>query len=241
MRGQIGELSYELTIKARLRNINLRVRSDGSVHVSAPRGVDRRRIDAFLLQKYDWILRAQARAGQRSAARRTLCGEEGETFPLLGAPVTLRFAAGRRTDAPPAGGVWTLHVRDPEDAACRRRALASHLTRFAQRVFARRLETVYASFAAYRIPYPTLVVRQMTARYGSCNAHKGVITLSRTLVHAPVSLIDFILAHECAHLVECNHAPAFYRVLASVMPDHAARRDALRALVLPVLETLPDA
>jgi predicted metal-dependent hydrolase len=47
-------------------------------------------------------------------------------------------------------------------------------------------------------------------------------------VHLPLGLIDYVVAHEVAHLVEMNHSPRFWAVVESLYPDHLAARKALR-------------
>ena len=72
-----------------------------------------------------------------------------------------------------------------------------------------------------------VMVRDQKRRWGSC-APDGTIRLNWRLMGFPESLIDYVCAHEAAHLVEANHSPAYWAVVESVMPDWKARRKQMR-------------
>jgi predicted metal-dependent hydrolase len=71
-------------------------------------------------------------------------------------------------------------------------------------------------------------------RWGSANAD-GSIRLNWRLVHFGLAVIDYVVAHELAHLREMNHSPAFWDVVRSVLPDYEHSRLALRDGQVPVL------
>lgn len=75
-------------------------------------------------------------------------------------------------------------------------------------------------FAAYKIPFPTLKVRKMNSRWGSCNVVKKIITLNSRLYFKEDYLIKYVVLHELSHLVYADHSKNFYAVLKSVMPDY---------------------
>jgi predicted metal-dependent hydrolase len=81
------------------------------------------------------------------------------------------------------------------------------------------------------IPAPTVLVRAQRRRWGSCN-QAGEVRLNWRIVQAPVSMIDYVIAHELVHVVrhDAGHGPAFWALLGRVMPAYEARRDRLRDL-----------
>jgi predicted metal-dependent hydrolase len=81
---------------------------------------------------------------------------------------------------------------------------------------------------------PERSVRPAT-RWGSASAD-GSIRLSWRLVHFRLPVIDYVVAHELAHLREMNHSAAFWEVVRSALPDFEQARGALRHEVLPALE-----
>ncbi|MEJ2016123.1 MAG: M48 family metallopeptidase [Limibacillus sp.] len=68
-----------------------------------------------------------------------------------------------------------------------------------------------------------VTVRDTRSRWGSCS-HQGALSFSWRLILAPEEILDYLVAHEVAHLVEMNHAPAFWRQVARLQPDHKRAR-----------------
>ena len=77
-------------------------------------------------------------------------------------------------------------------------------------------------------------INAASTRWGSCSARR-TLSFSWKLIQCPPDTVDYVVVHELAHLEEMNHSPAFWRRVASVLPDYAARRARLRAFA----RTLP--
>lgn len=71
--------------------------------------------------------------------------------------------------------------------------------------------------------YSRLTLRDTRSRWGSCTADGGLM-YSWRLILAPPQVLDYVAAHEVAHLAEMNHSPAFWAVVAGLMPDYAPHR-----------------
>lgn len=77
--------------------------------------------------------------------------------------------------------------------------------------------------AGYALPRPRLKIFAMRRAWGRCYYTKGLITLNLHLIKTPPSCIDYIVLHELCHFVVSNHSQAFYRLVASFLPEwHAA-------------------
>ena len=77
---------------------------------------------------------------------------------------------------------------------------------------------------------PTLKVRRMKTRWGVCMPGKRQITLNLRLAEKPLAAVEYVVVHEYAHFVHCDHSPAFWAVVARILPDYKARRALLRAV-----------
>lgn len=75
----------------------------------------------------------------------------------------------------------------------------------------------YAS--VMQVTYGRISIREQKTRWGSCSS-KGNLNFNWRLIFAPEDVLDYIVVHELAHLKEMNHSPAFYRIVASVLPDY---------------------
>jgi predicted metal-dependent hydrolase len=243
-----GQLvGYELR-RARRRTIGFVVADDG-LAVSAPRWVPLAEIESALQEKSSWILRKLQEQGerlQRMEARR-IEWRDGTGVPFLGETVIVVLdprIAGTRLNTAAAGpgsqgslaGMprLTLHVGLPHSAAPEqiRDAVQSWLQRQARRVFEERCRHFAPQLG---VQVKRLSLSSAQTRWGSASAD-GAIRLNWRLIHYAVSTIDYVVAHELAHLRVMDHSPRFWDVVRSVVPDYEHARGLLREDVLPVMD-----
>jgi predicted metal-dependent hydrolase len=190
------------------------------VRIHAPSWTPRAEIECYVRQQHDWLHRAwtrmQARAPQAGAAPASEVRYLGRTHardirPALFSEVlrhgdTLRVHAPLDADAGALIRAW-FHAR----AA---RILAWRLARIA-----RKLGRAPSRFA----------LSNAQTQWGSCT-RRGHVRLNWRLVQAPLTLIDYVAAHELAHLVHLDHSPRFWAQVAELCPDALARRAELRTM-----------
>lgn len=224
-------IGYELR-RARRRTIGFTVGAEG-LTVSAPRWVSVAEIEAALREKSGWIVRKLAECRERArrieAAR--IDWRDGAQLPFLGRTVTLRLDAAAAAPAVLDAASATLHLGLPRMAAPAqvRDAVQAWLQRQARRVFEARCAE-YAPQLGVRVT--KLGLSSAASRWGSAGAD-GSIRLSWRLVHFAMPVIDYVVAHELAHLREMNHSVRFWNLVRSVLPGFEAARDALRDPALP--------
>jgi predicted metal-dependent hydrolase len=234
-------VAYSLK-RARRRSIGFVVGAEG-LSVSAPRWVSVGDIESALLEKAGWILKKlgeqQERAQRLLAAR--VDWRDGTAIPFLGETVIVVLDARTtgavlNTDAQALPGVprLTLHVGLPHTAAPEqiRDAVQSWLQRQARRVFEERCR-VFTDRLGVR--YTRLSLSSAQTRWGSASAD-GSIRLNWRLIHFALHTIDYVVAHELAHLREMNHSPRFWDVVRSVLPDYERARGVLKGDALPVFD-----
>jgi predicted metal-dependent hydrolase len=226
--------------RARRRSIGFIVGMEG-LSVNAPRWVGMGDIEAALLEKAGWILkklRDQQERGQRLQAAK-VDWRDGTGIPFLGETAIIVLdprttGAVLNTDATALPGVprLTLHIGLPHTAAPEqiRDAVQSWLQRQAKRVFEERCRLFTERLG---VRYTRLALSSAQTRWGSANAD-GSIRLNWRLIHFALHTIDYVVAHELAHLREMNHSPRFWDVVRSVVPDYERARDVLKDDVLPV-------
>ncbi len=217
--------------RKRVRNLNLRVRRDGSVYVSANERVPTAMADAFVRRKGAFILAAQKRMRESALkAQPERRYADGETLLVLGKETPIRVRKSERDRAELRDGALCLELRDPLDAACRERLVKDYLDRTCRRACGEAMERLWPVFSALGAREPTLRYRWMRSRWGSCIAPRAAITLNKWLGGAPSCCIEFVLAHELCHLLRPDHSPAFYRLLTQVQPDWKERKALLESL-----------
>ena len=214
------KIEYEFQRK-RVRNLNLRVRADGSVAVSAATGVPMAAVEAFLQSQAGRILRAIDRA---SPPLQPVLPADGTQLSVFGEPVTVRWRGGSMPSAVLGNGILTLTLCDPADEAERLRIFGQWRSERCKAVFDRVCDQLILRLAEYRVERPTISVRTMSSRWGSCRPQKQAITLNLRLMEYPVACTEFVVMHELVHLVHPNHSAQFYGLLSSVMPDWRERK-----------------
>lgn len=237
-----GHLVAYALKRVRRRTIGFIVGTEG-LAVNAPKWVGVADIESALREKAGWILRKlreqDERVRRRQAAR--VDWRDGTTIPFLGEPVIVVIdpratGAVLNADAEALPGVprLMLHVGLPHNAAPEqiRDAVQSWLQRQARRVFEERCRHFAQQL---RVRVTRLALSSAQTRWGSASAD-GAIRLNWRLIHFALPSIDYVVAHELAHLRHMDHSPRFWDVVRSVMPDYEAARGTLKDDVLPVFE-----
>lgn len=197
------------------RRISLRVdaMTDGLV-VVVPSGVPVRQALRFVHEKVDWV------RARLDAMPPRIPFMPGATVPVLGVPHVIVHAPDARR------GVWAeagaLNVSGQAEHVARR--VADWLKRRAQDEIAPRAHA-HAGRLGRRIK--RISVRDTRSRWGSCTAD-GALSFSWRLVLAPAPVLDYVVAHEVAHMVELNHSPRFWALVHDLMPDSATPRHWLK-------------
>lgn len=210
-----GNPPVELCLRRslRARRISLRVSGlDGRVTLTVPRGIAMAEALDFARSKGDWL------RIQLSAREQTVSVGHGVMIPLEGQEMRITPTTGRRILTE---GQSLLVPGPPDQVAVRLEAWL--------RTRARDRLAAASDHHAARLGrcYGRLTLRDTRSRWGSCSA-KGALSYSWRLILAPPEVLDYVAAHEVAHLAEMNHSPAFWDVVARLKPDHAAARRWLR-------------
>jgi predicted metal-dependent hydrolase len=236
---KLGDMLVAFELKRlKRRSIGMYVGPDG-LSVRAPRWVGWPEIEQTLYDKERWLcnkLHEQRASQQRQQAARVEW-KEGGSIDLLGEPVILvldpRVCGGQLNEeaqALPGVAKKTLHVGLPNTATPEqiRDVVNAWLQRKALEVFKGRVE----HFAqALNVQVRSLKLSNAKTRWGSATSN-GDIRLHWRLVQFSEAIIDYVVAHELAHLREMNHSPKFWDVVASVMPQYDQARSHLRSVVL---------
>lgn len=222
-----NEIHYLLEQK-QVKNLNLRVHKDCMVYVSANPDVPAEKVDDFVVSKGAYICSSQRKFREMAQyAPQPKQYVSGETFYLLGRGVRLKVEKNLRDTIFSDGVYLYLSVKDTEDFTKKQRMVTHYLDEQCRTIFAEIISEIYPVFQKYGVSMPTLRIRDMETRWGSCLAKKGVITLNKRLLEAPRNCIEYVVMHEFCHFIHPNHSKHFYSFLAMLMPDWKERKRAL--------------
>ena len=192
---------YTLRIQAATREVVLTIPPRGTL----------KEADAFARKHGGWIA---ARLGRLPEAAPFT---DGAVIPLRGEPHRITHRGGAR------GTVWTEAGADGERLLCVA-GLSPHVDRricdFLRREAKRALEEASRRFAGeLGLTVKRVTVRDQSSRWGSCST-TGMLSFSWRLILAPGHVLDYLAAHEVAHLLEMNHSAKFWRLVQRLCPGH---------------------
>ena len=221
----INGIEYILTRKS-VKNVNLRLHKDGSVHVSANPRVPLYYIDNFVYGNRDFIAKAKeniTKSKEKCLIPTDFCDKA--EFYFLGRQTIIKAVS--KGEVKLDNNIVYIPANNGE-------AVKKHLLKWlnaqAALIFKQYVQETYREFKQhYNIPYPEITVRAMKSRWGSCRPDKAKITLNLMLLAAPPECIKYVTVHEFAHLLHPNHSKDFWNVVARFVPDYKDRRNALKS------------
>jgi predicted metal-dependent hydrolase len=232
----IGPEPIHYTLRrARRRSIGFTV-DDRGLTVAAPRWVSLADIEAAITEKQRWIRRklAEWREWQaRQPLQRVHFGDGGSLL-LLGRPVTLRLrpdADGTVLVDDAAGAELRLALPPLAGESQVRDAVLAWLKAEARRVLDSRLRLLAGRQDVQPRSWSLSSAR---SQWGACT-HDGHIRLNWRLVHFSLAVIDYVVAHELAHLRQMDHGPRFWQAVGHLLPGFEAARDEVKKLDLAAL------
>ncbi len=205
----------------RRRSIGLKVNHSG-LTVYVPSDKTQFQVESFLQKSTVWITKYLGRWENKKSLK--LIWQQDAIFPLLGEPwQLLALASDSPKMIPLAARIATKNQEVSLSCKQIETIVMAWYSHQAMACFSERI-AYYADKLA--LPLPQLRLSQAQSRWGSCNI-KGIVRLNWRLIQMPVHLIDYVVAHELAHLIEMNHSKAFWRIVGSIYPDYLGARKEL--------------
>lgn len=227
-----GDIPYLLTRKS-VKNVNLRIKPEGEVLVSANNSVPTDFIDAFIEKKQRYIFSVLSRYEEKKKLFQAVPKRyvSGESYDLLGKSLRLKVELNKEENVYTDGVYIFLKVKDKDDFRHKEIMMSKWLKQYQTTVFEELLQEKYLLFEKYGVTYPTLKIRNMTSRWGSCQPKKGIITLNSKLIEAPRNCIEYVILHELVHFIHPNHSRQFWDFVAMMMPDWKERKEELEKTI----------
>ena len=217
-------VTYTLKRSSRRRSIGLLIDDRGLI-VSVPMRASERWLHSVLQDKAHWVV--ETLDGWRTSKPVDTKWADGEEIDYLGELLTLRVVTGLFiAPAHRRGNELQVFVANGSGTANIEKAVSFWYRSEAGRIFAERV----AHFSTLLKVVPrTVKLSTAKTQWGCCTAH-GAVHLNIQLVRLPLRLVDYVVAHELAHLRELNHSAAFWKLVESVYPDYSKIRNELKAI-----------
>ncbi len=208
-------ICYTLLTK-QVKNINMHIEKSGEIVVSANPYVPLERIDAFVSSKIAWIHKHQRAIQKRS---QQVLRSDTEMM-LFGKEYMIKYTEGSFNHVSYGEGIIHVVIKQNAD---KQRIIQRFLDKLCMDVFTDIAKLTNHMLEDYHLEFPSIQLRAMKSRWGSCIPQKHKITLNKNLIHYPVEFIEYVVLHEFVHFIQPNHSKAFYRIIENHMPNYKER------------------
>lgn len=212
-------IAYSL-VRSERKTVSIYVEPDGSVLVRAPKDLALEKIENILRNKRLWIYRALVEFQELNHTKVQRKIASGEGFLFLGKSYRLKLDSDLTQALSLSQGYFLLDENRADQAR-------THFMNFYREQGKKYLPNRVEYFKKKLGVEPKkIVVRELKNRWASRS--KTALNFHWKIMLAPISVIDYVIIHELAHLVKEDHSPAFWEVVESVMPNYADKKNWLR-------------
>lgn len=220
------KIEYELTRK-NIKKMYIRVRSDGTVSVSAPKYASKSRIDAFVQNNKDWILNQQKQAELKSQ-QPIHNFNDGEIFYLWGREYTLKLISGT-SDA--------ITVSDDciifETECCEKEKIQKCLYNWYSRLLSKQIDEFLIKYENLTgLTCSSYKIKDLKSKWGSCNIISKELMFNFQLVKLPRDCLEYVVLHELCHIKVPNHSAQFKAELFKYNPNWKLADKALSSYIV---------
>lgn len=212
-----------------VKNVNLNIKPDMTIEVSANEKVPLTYIYDFVKGKGSWILKHVKHFEDVQPiyqSKREYVS--GESFKYLGKQYRLRVQQVEDDEVVKYfRGFIYLMVKETNNYSRKEQLMDNWYREKAIKVFNESMNKLSPLVEKYGIEKPTLALRMMKARWGSALTDKNIIQLNTELIKAPKHCIDYVILHELIHFKYNDHSEKFYNMLYTLMPDWEKRKKIL--------------
>ncbi|MEG1044322.1 MAG: SprT family zinc-dependent metalloprotease [Oscillospiraceae bacterium] len=229
-----NEIEYSLTRK-KVKNINLRIKPDGKVYISADKKVPIAVIENFIVKNFNSIIKFK-----NTMAMRPITPEftddiaNNDLFCLWGKTLAVQLIEDKtipknceKIEA--SEKFLTFYLKDVENSKRKLQLFDEFQKSELTRVFEALSESIHSLPRFQNLKKPVIKLRKMKACWGICHHQSAYITMNAALIYAPLELCEYVMLHEYSHFIEPNHSKRFYAIVAEYMPDWKIRKTKLNS------------
>ena len=237
-----GEIKYTLYYKD-VKNLNIKFKIDKGVLVTIPKKSDYIKAENFIKEKAkiitSWIEKYKENEVKISERK----FEEGEQFLLLGTYYILKLNKVKKASENKViidGNNIILNTLYLDNVNYKRKIVEKFYSDLTKRILSQEYQ-ILKNKCSSKIPnteYYSLKIRHMKSRWGSNNLTNRIVTLTSTLIFAPIEDIDYVIIHELCHCAIRNHSSVFYSYQSMICPDWKERKNHLNRVINPYIKAL---
>jgi len=207
-------------IRSKRKTLGLYIRG-GVLEVRAPLKMPKHEIEKFIATKEKWITDKLAHSQEQAQSRENFQLDYGDMVLYLGKRYPIVSKTGNRVGFEDSFFMPPNLSSEEIKSACVQiyRMLAKRDINNRVLEFSKRMAVTPAS----------VKINSAKTRWGSCSSRKS-LNFSWRLIMADSDVVDYVVVHELAHLIEMNHSQKFWTIVENVLPDYRQRKQRLREL-----------
>jgi len=222
-------IGYDIVYSDKRNNASLAVYPYKQVEIVVPNTLKREHIQALVRKKADWVVKQLVWFDEIAQVESTKEYVSGETFLYLGRQYRLKIEKGAgRPQAKLIGGHFLISLPKHMEQSKHKKAVKALIWRWYR---AQAHDTIGRAIKYYSrrlgIPEAQFIIKNQYKRWGSCTS-KGTLIFNIRAVMAPMSQMEYIVAHELCHIKHNSHSHKFWNLLRAIMPDYEERKERLR-------------
>jgi len=209
-------------IRSNRKTLAIHITRNAAVEVRAPLNLAQSDIERFVQTKEDWITTHLAIQTERSAEKSAFMLNYGNSIAVMGRRCIITARTGNRVSIEDDRFYMPPSLSSDQ--------IKSACIKMYKLIAKNELPRRTAAYAARMGVTPAAVkINSATTRWGSCSGRNN-INFSWRLIMAADEIIDYVVVHELAHIIEHNHSARFWTVVERILPDYKARQKQLKVL-----------
>lgn len=221
------EIVWQLERRHGMKNIRIRIKSDGSVRVSADTSVPVNIIEDFVRRKADWIYTNCKKCTEYDKNKHIPTLHNGSAVRIFGEKLTVVLVKSGNEQCFRQDNRLFICLADDSDETKMQLLLCSYLAEYGRKVL-KNYYDLYYPVINYTGRKPDLTLKMLKSKWGHCDYAKNEIMLNFALCGVPLKLCEYVVVHELVHLLVPNHSPLFYETGSRILPDFRERNKEMK-------------
>ncbi|MBM7556774.1 M48 family metallopeptidase [Halanaerobacter jeridensis] len=224
-------INYQV-VRSNRKTVGLEVSIEDGVKIRAPKRLSQAEIESIVEKKAEWILKKQNKLSDVKPAPNPKEFLSGEKLPYLGRRYRIKLQESDNVKQVKVklyqGKFWLMISKSVAEADDRRELIREEVIQWYRSHADAKIKERVKKYQQQIGEEPNAIkVKKQKKRWGSCSSKRN-LNFNWKLIMAPMSVIDYLVVHELAHLKYPNHSKEFWQLVEAVIPNYEEKQEWLR-------------
>lgn len=223
------QIDYDIVYSSRRKNATLSVYPLKQVEITVPNTIEQNKIRELVEKKAKWVIKQLIWFDQITQITSTKEYVTGESFLYIGRQYRLKLnKENGKTEVKLRGRELEVTLKKPNDGQDVKTLIKISVWNWYREHALKKIDdlvTIYSKKIG--IKKPKITIKNQYKRWGSCTS-KNILIFNFKIAMAPMSQIEYVVAHELCHVRYKDHSGKYWKLLRSIMPDYEVRKETLR-------------